>query len=163
MADSSTTRTQPRQAYLRLKTASRALIGACGGIDGAAASTRVGRSELSRYQDPHTLGVSMPVDVVADLEAACGVPFVTRALAARAEHALIPLHVSGDPAALSRHLSAVAKEFAEMVAAATAAQSDGVLERRELDDMDREAVELEARLHQFRGWIAAQHGAREGT
>lgn len=146
--------------YLRLKTATRALIGAVGGIDGAAASSRVGRSEMSRYQDPHALGVQMPVDVVADLEAACGVPFVTRALAARAEHALIPLLVPGEPAALSRHLSAVAKEFAELVAAATAAQADGVLDRHEIDDIEREAVELEARLHAFRGWIGARR--REG-
>jgi hypothetical protein len=64
-----------------LKTAARRLIQECGGIEGAATASRVAKSQLARYQDPDDVACFMPFDVAADLERACGQPFVTRAMA----------------------------------------------------------------------------------
>lgn len=58
----------------------RMLIDACGGGLAAAAVCRVGNSQLSDYCQPHGEGF-MPADVIADLEAYCGQPLYSRAIA----------------------------------------------------------------------------------
>lgn len=55
------------------------LITACGGLDEAAASCRVGKSSLSDYQNP-VLTSYMPADVICDLEAYCGDAIYSRAM-----------------------------------------------------------------------------------
>ena len=56
--------------YGTLKQAQAALIKAVGGLDGAAANCRVGRSTLHKYVDDgeENKDRHMPVDVVATLE-----------------------------------------------------------------------------------------------
>ncbi len=66
--------------YSRLKQATRHLVKACGGLEAAAAITRVGHSELSRYYDPREK-LHIPADIVADLERDCGRPILTQTLA----------------------------------------------------------------------------------
>lgn len=61
-------------------TLARMLIAACGGLEEAAGVCRIGRSQLSDCQSPHGAGF-LPADVIADLEAHCGEPVVSRALA----------------------------------------------------------------------------------
>lgn len=62
-----------------LKDAQAALIEACGGI--SKARCRVKKSVLQTYADKDRPECNMPADVIADLEAQCGEPIVTRFLA----------------------------------------------------------------------------------
>lgn len=64
----------------------RQLIAACGGLNEAQGACRVRRAQLSNFQnlavfgDPKA-GYFMPIDVIADLEAYCGEPIYSRAVA----------------------------------------------------------------------------------
>lgn len=58
----------------------RRLIAACDGLEDAAAACRASVSSLSRYQIAGS-GQFMPADVIADLEAYCGQPLYSAALA----------------------------------------------------------------------------------
>ena len=60
----------------------RALITACGGPSAAADVCRLAKSRLSEIQDPNApTDAFMPADVIADLEAYCGRPIYSTALA----------------------------------------------------------------------------------
>ncbi|MDR3514061.1 MAG: hypothetical protein P4L73_20690 [Caulobacteraceae bacterium] len=69
----------------------RLLVAACGGVDEVVRNQacRLKASRLYDCMDPTTPG-SMPVDVVADLEAYCGDPLYSRALVAARPHAPEP-------------------------------------------------------------------------
>lgn len=72
----------PLRDYERLKSAWRDLVKACGGLDRVAEITRAkNKSHASEYGAPHCLERFPPLDVIADLEADCGTPIVTRILA----------------------------------------------------------------------------------
>lgn len=58
----------------------RQLIDACGSLDEAARECRVGKSTLSDYQNVAETA-TMPADVMADLEAYCGEPIYSSAIA----------------------------------------------------------------------------------
>lgn len=114
---------------LRHASLARQLIERCGDLDEAARECRVGRSNLSDYQNPHK-PLTMPADVIFALEAYCGEPIYSRALfearpgepvagevlgethdVAMAAAALLPLAMdvkAGKPGALDRYRSAVA-------------------------------------------------------
>lgn len=64
---------------LRHASLARQLIERCGDLDEAARECRVGRSNLSDYQNPHK-PPTMPADVIYDLEAYCGEPIYSRQL-----------------------------------------------------------------------------------
>ena len=57
------------------------LIGKCGGVKRAENMTRVGQRVLYDYANPERSELFAPVDVVADLEKACGDHLVTEGLA----------------------------------------------------------------------------------
>lgn len=82
----------PASTYAALKTATRHLVDEAGGIDAAGASTRVGRATMAQYysRDERNAAVYAPLDVIADLEAATGVPTITRHLARLAGYELVP-------------------------------------------------------------------------
>lgn len=76
---------------LGLKAAFRRMIEAIGGVDQAAALTRVGKSSIGYYGAPHCDQFA-PVDVVLALEEVSPIgPAVTAYLARRAGHVLIAL------------------------------------------------------------------------
>jgi hypothetical protein len=50
-----------------------------GGLDGSSRACRLKKTRLAECQD-HTSGASLPVDVVNQLELACGKPIISRAL-----------------------------------------------------------------------------------
>lgn len=58
----------------------RRLIEAGGGLEECAAACRLKRSRLAEFSDPKS-GSFMPADVMADLEAYCGEPIYSRAIA----------------------------------------------------------------------------------
>lgn len=84
-------------AYRSLKAATRLLVEANGGVDGAAAQSRVGRSQMARYFSAEAPDL-MPVDVVADLENACGVAYVTAGLAHLSHGCYVPVAPFGETA-----------------------------------------------------------------
>lgn len=57
----------------------RNLIVACGGLEEAATACRLGKSQLSNAQNVNQDSF-LPIDVVAELEAYCGEPIISRAL-----------------------------------------------------------------------------------
>ncbi len=63
-----------------LKLAQRDLIARCDGLDAVAERIGKSRGHVARWNNPDT-DDEMPLHIVHQLEAACGVPFVTRALA----------------------------------------------------------------------------------
>lgn len=79
----------PQRDYARIKAATRGLVDATGGPEAASHITRFDKGRLSRVGALHE-GAFMPLDVVADLEADCGQPIVTRALADLAGFWLMP-------------------------------------------------------------------------
>lgn len=57
------------------------LIAACGGLDESAAACHRSRSRLGDYQNPNAPDSVMPADVITALEAYCGTPHYSRAMA----------------------------------------------------------------------------------
>jgi hypothetical protein len=139
-----------RHAYLALKAATKRLIEACGGVEGAAFDTRVGKSQLSDYASPFHEKSFVPADVIADLERFTGAPFVTRALAAITGHQLIKLPEAAPVTGpyTVRELAAVTRQTSQLVSGiAEALADDGQVSRGEvsklklIEDHDR-AIEL---------------------
>ena len=138
----------PESSYAGLKTATRRLVAATDGIEAAASITRVGKSQIERYTSPHHPDF-MPIDVVADLEAATGQPLVTEALARLAGcalHEVEPNASHPNPligiASLARHTGEVARDVAAALAdrAISAAEARGIF--ADLDELESCAREL---------------------
>lgn len=119
---------------LALKTAFRALVDGCGGLEAAALVTRVGRSVLSDYSHPQKPDCLPPVDVVADLEAVAGAPLVTAVQARLARHVLVPLPeaVAGESSAV---IAAAFSESSDALCTFVRCMADG-----EMCDQDRAAI-----------------------
>jgi hypothetical protein len=87
----------------------RDLIAACGGLDEAAsASGRLKRSRLAEFQSVNS-GAFMPADVMAALEAYCGKPIYSAAIAAAlpsaaGEHLLAEVCAVSEDSALMQRL-----------------------------------------------------------
>lgn len=147
--------------YQAIRTATRRLVRATGGIDGGAATTRVARSTLAMYYDPfpESRGAArtfMPVDVAADLEDACGEPILSRALAAITGHVLVRVDArKGDP--LARDFARIGKEAGELFAAySTALADDGKVSAREARRLIAETDDLVAAVMSARGDLLAK-------
>ncbi|WP_430436831.1 hypothetical protein [Oceanibaculum nanhaiense] len=131
-------------AYRGLKTATRRLVDATGGIDPAAASTRVGRATMAQYYSPadRDEAVFVPLDVIADLERVTGEPLVTRQLARLSGFDLVPAEAplpatdtatAGNPVQDSLLLGAsLSVRVGEYQQVAIAAAADGKLSDAEL-------------------------------
>lgn len=76
----------PEQRRLFLKSKTRELIAAVGGIEAAAAIVKRGKSTVGRWQD-FECADSAPLVCIAALETACGSAIVTAALAGAASRA----------------------------------------------------------------------------
>ncbi|MBG1232993.1 phage regulatory CII family protein [Aestuariivirga litoralis] len=114
----------PRQfgaeTYFEIKGACRELVRAAGGAVHCASMTRTNQNRLSEAISPQFIERFMKVDQVADLEAECGDPIVTRHLAAMAGYDLTPR-------ATATTQKAVLTEFAEMVSAVGAVEQNFAL------------------------------------
>lgn len=179
-------RTLDDTAYRGLKTATRRLVDATGGIDPAAASTRVGRATMAQYYSPadRDEAVFVPLDVIADLERVTGEPLVTRQLARLAGFDLVPAETpltsdsaagdAGNPVQDSLLLGAsLSVRVGEYQRVAIAAAADGKLSDAELaaEVAAAQAVLQSAqsgydallRLQQDRRRLAALRGAGGGA
>ena len=124
------------QAYLGLKTATRLIIHDLGGIDAAAAASRVGRSQFSDYTQPGS-DRFIPVDVLLDVEALADAPHVTAALARTLGYELTPV-MPRDRGQLGEALARLSLEVGELFATASRAFSDGRLTDEEREQMAKD-------------------------
>lgn len=125
---------------LALKARARLLVERVGGLDAAAACTRVGRSQFAAYQSPHH-DQFMPADVIARLEEVAQEPLLTEELARRAGYALS--RPQGDAAAcISQALARLAKESADLHGAVALGLSDGQLCPADEAAIEREAMQV---------------------
>lgn len=136
-------RSHSRADYLALKAATRRLVERVGGVDAAAAVTRVGRSQLSVYGVPDSDQYA-PIDIVADLEAEAAAPLVTQALAAAQHLALGPMNAaaSAAPVSLLTHVAQLTKELGDVARVAADADADGNLSAAELASLITETSDL---------------------
>lgn len=155
----------PRNDYLRIKAAIRALIDAAGGgIAAVALGLRVGKSNLSDYGSIHRLEVFMPADVIADLEESVGDPMVTRTLARLQGYELYKLPRHDDDADWVGMLGESAKDTGNVIARLGAALSDdGKVTAREVRDQSLVPLIDEALRELVRLRMAALAAPDEGA
>jgi hypothetical protein len=149
----------PRSDYDRLKAAWRDLVEACGGPDRVSKLTRArNHSLITEYGKPHCLDRFPPLDVIADLEAECGQPIVTRVVADMAGCDLVCRETK--PLASVRSLiAAVTRETADVTAKFLEAEPGG------LSESERIAIRLEAdqaidKLNALRAALAPERHVR---
>ena len=125
-----------------LKTGFRALVAACGGLEAAAAATRLHKTGLALAYDPHAADRFAAVDVVADLERAAGEPILTQLLAAMQGYALTRV----DPMAGCElaAIASVGEKSSEVFAAFGRAMADGAITPEERATIHRELLDLVA-------------------
>lgn len=134
----------PKNDYLGLKATFRRLVVLVGGGNEAAAQTRVGQQALDRYGSISAEHEDRfaPADVIADLEAACGEPIVTRKLAELSGHVLVPLPVvQGSTARLDQVTGKALMEVGQVFTRLGEARADGVICDNEAAALKREIGE----------------------
>jgi hypothetical protein len=132
----------PNNPDIAFKTLARVLVERVGGLDAAAACTRVRRAQLGNYQNPQQDDAFMPVDVLARLELVAGEPLLTRELATRAGCALVPVEPvrEGELAALLARVGA--ESGAVFTAYAEALSDNGRVDAQERSAIARELQDL---------------------
>lgn len=123
-----------------LKTAFRVLVARCGGLEAAAAATRVSKTCLAASYDGNAQDRWPAIDVIADLETAAGEPVLTKMLAAMHGYALV--HVNPLPGSELRAIAAVGERSAEVFAAFTHATADGALTAAERQALYQKLLDL---------------------
>lgn len=140
----------PARDYQALKAATRDLVSTAGGPNRASTITRGAPSYLSRYGLAHEQ-MFAPVDIIADLEAECGTPFVTRMLADLAGYDLVPkAEASASADRLTSHLGDVARTAGGVMSSLADAIGDGQLTEDERRAIDSRAAETETELAELR-------------
>lgn len=124
---------------ISLKTATKASIAACGGLDAAATITRVGKTALSEYQNRNSASV-VPVDIAADLDLCAEQPLILAALAQMQGYQIIALKVGDGDVAAS--MERVAASSGVTMATAVRVMADGIITPDEAHDLLRDVGEL---------------------
>lgn len=125
-----------------LKTGFRVLVQHAGGLEAAAAATRVNKTHLAAGYDQEAKDRFPALDVVADLERAAGQPVVTKLLAAM--HSLALVHVEPISGCALRAIAEVGQHSSEVFAAFGRAVADGAITQGERDALKREMLDLVA-------------------
>lgn len=125
-----------------LKTATRRLITACGGVEGAASLTRVGKTVLSDYGNATRTDHFMPLDVVVDLTADTGVTAVIEAMAALSGGVFIPAKSLRRDMSLSQAVADFMAESADVLKSVSVSMRDGRLTMREKQDIVRQIEQV---------------------
>lgn len=138
--------------YDGLKAHCRDLVAACGGPARAARITRGCLSRLSEALSPDYPERFMAVDQIADLEAECGRPHVSRHLAealgfrlVRAEEAI--------PMGPHQHLARIILECSDVTRHLAEGLEDGTLTEAERQQVAREADEAIAALQDLKAGL----------
>ncbi len=137
-------------ALLRIYSATRDLVRACGGIVRAGEVADVSKSEVSRWQsarDPDVISLS----ALMKLESECGLPLVTTVLAeAQGYRMSDPAHDGGEAASVMSRQSEVMHRASELLASGAAALADGRVTPAEAELWDRAAAGLIVPLSELR-------------
>lgn len=145
--------------FYRLKAAQKDLIERCGGIERAAGKSSSSKSQVGRWNNSGDPDI-MVMSAVLLLEADCGVPFVTTAMAELNGRRLADpdnfAAVTGS--ILARHADAC-RQAADLMASGAAAFADGKLTPAEAADMDRAASKMEQGLSDLRRLLAGARGS----
>lgn len=148
-----------------LKAATRRLVSECGGQESAAL---IEGMPITRHQSFSEAGSPahpdrmLRVDVAVLLEADCGKPLVTAAMAKANGYALVSLHrvlAGRDP--LGRITAQAMKETSEVFVRLGQALDDGVLSSAEGAHLDREIDEAIDKLLALKAQVGLQAGADE--
>ncbi len=142
--------------YSALIGAFRGLVRQCGGPNAASNIARVSQQQISRYMSasPEHARQFPPLDVIADLEAECGQPRVTKLLAEMEGFVLVPLPKArgGDDAVeLIARVSGMLHEVADVSGGVAEALRDDCITEAECEHLHgqiREAQEALASLDQ---------------
>ena len=129
---------------VELKAFFRDLVTACGGPKRAAQLVGAQASHISEAMAAHVPERWPRVDQVAILEADCGRPFVTAALADRLGYSVAPVATGEDAKPAVQHLATVTRETHDVVAALIDAMADGHVgeaERRQIRAQAQEAIQ----------------------
>ena len=140
--------------FHRVKAAQRDLIRLVGGIERAAVVSSVSSSHIGRMNNPRDTDL-MPISVILALEADCGIPLVTSAMAELNGRKLAD--PDGDRAAAQSVMTSIGQvtgAAGELIAGAAAAFSDHHVTPAEAHKMDRQAADLEMQLSAFRKSLA---------
>ena len=142
--------------FHRMKAAQRDLIKLAGTIERAAEITSFGKSTVGRWNNAGDSEL-MPPQAVYALEAECGVPVFTAAMAALQGRRLTDADEDAKKAGdvLQRYAEA-ARQSAELMSQAALAFADGKVSPAEATAIDRAA-------HQLQGAVEALRGALAGT
>lgn len=117
--------------YLGLKAAFRDLVALCGGVNRACGLTLGCQSKMSEAMSPAHMERMPTLRQIADLEAECGVPVVTRFLATLAGFTLSPTVAKATNKTMHGHLSQIIRDSSDFTASLAVALSDGKLDPRE--------------------------------
>lgn len=144
--------------FYRIKAAQRDLIRQCGGIERAADITSFGKSTVGRWNNS-TDAELMPLPAVLLLEAECGTPHVTSAMAELNNRRLRDPDEFGKTTGsiLTRYADAV-RQSGELMATGAMSFADGKVSPAEAAQLDRVASDVEAALAEFRKVLAGARG-----
>ncbi len=125
-----------------LKTGFRVLVQQAGGLEAAAAATRVNKTVLAASYDQEAKDRFPALDVVADLERAAGVPVVTKLLAGM--HGLALVHVEPISGCAISAIASVGQNSSQVFAAFGRAVADGAITDGERAVLRQEMLDLVA-------------------
>lgn len=131
--------------FLLLKRASRLLIKAAGGLQAAGEIAGRSHEQMRRYGDPAS-PESLPVHLAMRLEAECGQPYVTRALAEASGHALRPMQGRGSDGGLPMAFAEATMAGAEFHREVALAKADGVIPPNEENAIARAGAKAQAAI-----------------
>jgi hypothetical protein len=151
--------------FHRVKSAQRDLIKLVGGIERAAKISSISKSQIGRFNNP-TDAELMSVSVVYSLEAECGVPVVTNAMAELSGRRL------SDPDAdreadvcVQRAKANLVSKLGELLSRSAEAGADGfvsVAEARQLMGLSSDIDQINACFRQALAVVAARGGEHVG-
>lgn len=123
----------------RIKTATQTAISVIGDVESAASYTRVGKSQISEYQNRHS-PLIVPVDVAVDLDISAQQPLILAAMATIEGYALLPIAFGEGCAATA--MSEVAASASGTMTAVIRALADGRIDRAEAADLSQRLGDL---------------------
>lgn len=141
--------------FHRLKAAQRDLIKMCGGIVRAAELTSTSTSHVGRWNQAKDTDL-MPINAIIILEADCGQPLVTSAMAElngfRVED---PERAIKTTTSIMTSLADTMQEAGALFASGAAAAADGKYTPAELTTLERGAAVLNTKIGSLRNDLAA--------
>ncbi|MBN9435077.1 MAG: hypothetical protein J0I45_21805 [Bosea sp.] len=143
--------------FHRVKSATRDLVQACGGVVRSGELAHVSKTEVSRWQTATDEAI-IPLPAVLVLEADCRLPLVTTVMADLGGRRLSEPGPEAGAAAVLGPYSSMMRSASELLASTASALADGKFTGAELEIMDRNAGQLERDAATLRLGIAAAKG-----